>query len=145
MKNRWYNKFSHTLAVPVSQKKKIKQIFTSEEKQLKAFVEYIYAFHPHMSWSTVAGVLYSMQELRALEELKTKGYLIKKKGSYDAYICLDLLAIWYIIYKIKFSHVSVRLCQHDFASGRSPKAISKSITQNMMFLLCTISYSCTKL
>ena len=85
MKSRWYDKLSHILAVPPSQKKTIKEHFTSEEEQLKAFVEYIHAYHPRMSWSMVAGVLYSMQELRALEELMAKGYLIKKKGMYDAH------------------------------------------------------------
>ena len=82
MKSRWYDKLSHILAVPPSQKMKIKQHFTSKQEQLKAFVEYIHAYHPRMSWSMVAGVLYSMQELRALEELMAKGYISDQEEGY---------------------------------------------------------------
>ena len=80
MKSRWYNKMSHILAVPTSIKMRIKQQYSSKEDQLKAFVEYIYAFHPCMSWELLAGVLHSMEEHKALEELRVKNYLDYKKG-----------------------------------------------------------------
>ena len=80
MKSRWYDKMSHILAMPVSRKRKIKQQFSTSEEQLKAFVEYIHSFHPRMSWDMIAGVLYSMEEHKALEKLTMKGYLKTKKG-----------------------------------------------------------------
>ena len=82
LKSRWYGKMSHILAMPPSKKMEIKQRFSTEEEQLKLFVEYIYAFHPRMSWETLAGALHSMEEKEALEFLKAKGYLIKRDGIY---------------------------------------------------------------
>lgn len=80
MKSRWYNKISQILAVPASKKIAIKKQHSTEEAQLKAFVEYIYAFHPCMSWGLLAGVLHSMEELEALKELQARNYLVFKKG-----------------------------------------------------------------
>ena len=79
MKNRWYKKMSHILAMPVSKKIYIKEHYTSEEAQLRAFVEYIYSFHPSTSWCLLAGVLHSMEEHEALEELQRRNYLTFKK------------------------------------------------------------------
>ena len=87
MKSRWYAKLSHILAVPPSQKMKIKQQYSSEEEQLKAFVEYIHTFHPRMSWDTLAGALHSMEEDEALEELQAKKYLLRKTGV-NMYMCM---------------------------------------------------------
>ena len=80
MKSRWYDKLSHILAVPASKKTEIKQQFPSSDGQLRAFVEYIHAFHPRMSWDTLAGVLHSMEEHKALAELRAKGYLKTESG-----------------------------------------------------------------
>ena len=79
MKNRWYNKMAHILAMPVSKKIYIKEHYTSEEARLRAFVEYIHSFHPSMSWCLLAGVLHSMEEHEALEELQRRNYLTFKK------------------------------------------------------------------
>ena len=80
MKSRWYGKLSRILAMPPSKKMEIKEHFSNEEDQLKAFIEYIYAFHPRMSWETLAGALYSMDEQEALEHLLAKGYFVKEQG-----------------------------------------------------------------
>ena len=80
MKSRWYNKIAHILAVPTSRKIKIKEQFSSKEDQLKAFVKYIYSFHPAMSWRLLAGILHSMEEHEALEELRARNYLTFQKG-----------------------------------------------------------------
>ena len=71
---------AHILAMPTSRKMRIKEQYSSKEDQLKAFVKYIYAFHPSMSWRLLAGVLHSMEEHEALEELQTRNYLTFKKG-----------------------------------------------------------------
>ena len=81
MKSCWYKKISHILAMPVSKKIYIKEHSSSEEDQLRAFVEYIYSFHPSMSWCLLAGVLHSMEEHEALKELQTSNYLTFKKVS----------------------------------------------------------------
>ena len=80
MKSRWCDKMSHILAVPQSVKSKIKQQFSTPDEQLKEFVQYIYNFHPQMSWNLLAGVLYSLEEQRALEKLTSQGYLKAKNG-----------------------------------------------------------------
>ena len=80
MKNGWYKKMSHILAMPASKKRSIKEQYLSKEGQLRAFVEYIHSFHPSMSWGLLAGILYSMEEHKALEELRARKYLTFKKG-----------------------------------------------------------------
>ena len=81
---------SHILSVPVARKRKIKQQFSTPEEQLKVFVEYIHSYHPRMSWDMLAGVLYSMEEHKALEKLTTEGYLTAKKGILELYISSDM-------------------------------------------------------
>ena len=80
MKNGWYNKMAHILAMPASKKISIKEQYSSKEDQLRAFVEYIHSFHPSMSWGLLAGILHSMEEHEALEELLTRKYLNFRKG-----------------------------------------------------------------
>ena len=80
MKNGWYNKMAHILAMPASKKISIKVQYSSKEDRLRAFVEYIHAFHPSMSWGLLAGILHSMEEHEALEELLTRKYLNFRKG-----------------------------------------------------------------
>ena len=77
---------AHILAMPTSRKMKIKELYSSKEDQLKAFVKYIYAFHPSMSWRLLAGILHSMEEHEALEELRAKKYLNFKKGWPSHYV-----------------------------------------------------------
>ena len=80
LKSGWYGKLSRILAVPPPKKMEIKKGFSAEEDQLKAFIEYIHGFHPRMSWETLAGALYSMEEQEALEYLLAKGYCNYKQG-----------------------------------------------------------------
>ena len=80
MKNGWYNKMAHILAMPASKKISIKEQYSSKEDRLRAFVEYIHSFHPSMSWGLLAGILYSMEEHEALEELRARKYLTFRKG-----------------------------------------------------------------
>ena len=90
MKSRWYNKMAHILAMPISKKMYIKEQYSSKENQLRAFVEYIYSFHPSMSWGLLAGILHSMEEHEALEELQARNYLNFKKGWPNDYMCMPI-------------------------------------------------------
>lgn len=71
---------AHILAMPTSKKIEIKEQYSSVEDQLRAFVEYIYSFHPSMSWCLLAGVLHSMEEHEALKELQARNYLLLKEA-----------------------------------------------------------------
>ena len=92
MKNGWYNKMAHILAMPASKKKSIKEQYSSKEDQLRGFVEYIYSFHPSMTWCLLAGILYSMEEHEALEELQARNYLTFRKGWPNKSLCSGRLS-----------------------------------------------------
>ena len=68
----WYGDFADGMGIPWTIQEQIKENFSIIEDQKKAMAEYWVTTLHDASWITLAGVLYHVGELSALQEVKDK-------------------------------------------------------------------------
>ncbi len=125
----WYGGFADSMAIPWPIQERIKTNFSTVDEQKRALVKYWVDTLHDAAWTTLAGVLYQMEEQSALDDALK--YVRTERGKFHyQYNYYQLLSTHYVLHNyvdlvvdLFLLHWPTRTYMHVYASGFSHKIV----------------------